>query len=120
MYGSTELSLKLLSFVSKLKIIHTADKGTLKLFEREMERKLNRQNERSRERERLTARKRKERSVIRTIFSPCDCSPVFPKPVVKISPPPLSSLIQRHPLCHSGHIQTEMIKTTSDIKLLGS
>lgn len=51
MDGSTELSLKLLSFVSKLKIIHTADKGTLKLFEREMERKLNRQNERSRERE---------------------------------------------------------------------
>lgn len=60
----------------------------LRLFEMEMERKLNRLNDRSRKRD--TRKKRRERSVIRTIFSPSDrvvCSPVFPKPVVKISPP---------------------------------
>lgn len=58
----------------------------LRLFE--MEKKLNRLKDRSRKRD--TRKKSRERSVIRTIFSPSDrvvCSPVFPKPVVKISPP---------------------------------
>lgn len=44
---------------------------------------------------------------------------MFPKPVEKSAPPRLS-VNQRHLLCRSDHIQTEMINSAGDIKLLGS